>query len=152
MRRDDAGSATVLVLPLVGVVALLAVLLSVLGGLVVAQRRAGAAADLAALAGAASLQRGGDGCSAAAQTADRNGVELSACAVMAAEVRVWVAATVPGPWGRSWTVRAHARSGPVRSQPDLWEDSSGCDDGCSSDDHQIGPETRSDIPSASNPT
>lgn len=126
MKRDQRGSATVLALPLLGVLLLVSLLLAVLGGLVVAQRRVQAAADLAALAGASSLQRGGDGCSVAASLARRNGVELEACSQRLSEVRVRVAVDVGGPGGRSWTVRAHARAGPVGSQSELWEDSSDC--------------------------
>ena len=48
--RSEAGTATVLVMPLLGFVILAAVLVSLLGSLLVAQRRVQAAADAPASA------------------------------------------------------------------------------------------------------
>jgi len=50
---DDVGAATILVVAMAGVLMFVLVGLSAAAGLVTAQRRAQAAADLAALAGAA---------------------------------------------------------------------------------------------------
>ena len=85
--------------------------LSAVSGLVTAQRRAQAAADLAALAGAA-VPHGDGGCAAAARISAANGAALTACSTLAREVRVRV--TVPGPqWpGRRVLVSAEARAGP----------------------------------------
>ena len=117
-RRDQEGAATVLVVPFVGVLALVTVLLAFQGGVLVAQRRVQAAADLAALAGAAALQRGEDGCAAASAVAGRNGALLSSCQVSGGagragrDVVVTVERDGPAVLGRSVTVEASARAGP----------------------------------------
>lgn len=110
--RDDNGAATVLVLAMAGVLMFVLVGLSAVTGLVTAQRRAQAAADLAALAGAGALPGGGDGCAVASRISLANGAALDACSVSAQDV--WVEVTVPGPqWpGRSLRVTAEARAGP----------------------------------------
>lgn len=112
-RTCEAGSATVLVLPLLGALMVSTVLLAVVAGALVAQRRVAAAADLAALAGAGANQRGGDGCAEAAAISRRNGAEVVSCRVSAAEVRVTVRAQLPVSFGRSLTVSASARAGPA---------------------------------------
>ena len=114
-RRDQRGAATVLVMPFVGVLALVTVVLAFQGGVLVTQRRVQAAADLAALAGAAALQRGEDGCSAASAVAGRNGARLSGCQVSGNtghDVIVTVERDGPAVLGRSVTVEASARAGP----------------------------------------
>ncbi|QNN54672.1 Rv3654c family TadE-like protein [Nocardioides mesophilus] len=104
---------------MLGALLLVAVLLSVLGGLVVAQRRAQSAADLAALAGAVSVQRGQDACAAVAALVRRNDAELRSCTVAGREVQVVVALTVEAPAGRRLRVDADARAGPVDAVPAL---------------------------------
>ena len=114
-RRDQRGAATVLVMPFVGVLALVTVVLAFQGGALVTQRRVQAAADLAALAGAAALQRGDDGCVAASAVAGRNGARLSDCQVSGTagrDVVVTVERDGPAVLGRSVTVEASARAGP----------------------------------------
>ena len=86
----------------------------VLGRLLVDQRRAAAAADLAALAGAAAVQRGGEGCPAARATATDNGARLERCRVQGEEVRVTARVPSPPLLGRVVVLRAVARAGPVR--------------------------------------
>ena len=110
-RASQRGSATVLavaMLVLLGVVAAVAV---GLGGLLVAKRQAAAAADLAALAGAAALQRGEVGCDAAAATATANQAQVVNCRqdgdVVDLEVSVR-ASSLPG----VEVVSARARAGP----------------------------------------
>ena len=116
-RRDRAsserGSATVLALPLLGALAVTAVLLGFVAGAIVAQRQAATAADLAALAGAAALQDGGDGCAEAAAVTVRNDAEVVACLVSGAELRVTVRTETAALFGRSLTVSARARAGPA---------------------------------------
>ena len=112
-RRNEAGTATVLVMPLFGVVVLATMVASVLGSLLVAQRRVQSAADLAALAGAASAQRREDACAAASTLSRRNRTDLVACAVHGRAVSVEVALEVSGLLGRSVRVRAQARAGPA---------------------------------------
>lgn len=109
-RRDDGGAGTVLVVAMAGLLMFVLVGLSAVSGLVTAQRRAQATADLAALAGAGA---GPDaGCAESARIAEANGAALTQCAVISREVRVEV--TVPGPrWpGRRVQVSAEARAGP----------------------------------------
>lgn len=112
-RTGETGAASVLVLTLVGVLAAGTVLLAVVVGALVAQRRVASAADLAALAGAAALQRGADGCAAAAGVSRRNGAELVACRSSEGVVQVTVRTDLPVRFGRSLTVSARARAGPV---------------------------------------
>ena len=110
-RASQRGSATVLavaMLVLLGVAAAVAV---GLGGLLVAKRQAAAAADLAALAGAAALQRGEVGCDAAEATATANHAQVVTCRqdgdVVDLEVSV-LASSLPG----IEVVSARARAGP----------------------------------------
>ena len=111
--RDEGGAATVLVLAMAGTLMFVLVGLSAAAGLVTAQRRAQAAADLAALAGATAVPRGADGCAEAARISTANGAALDACSTVAHEV--WVQVSLPGPqWpGRRVRVSAEARAGPA---------------------------------------
>lgn len=122
-RREDTGSAAVLVVVLAGALLVLTLAGSVLGGLLVGQRRAAAAADLAALAGAEALGPGAEtvGSSAACDTASRvgeaNGARLEACHVEGAEIRVQLVVEVESPVGAAWEVRGRARAGPAGAPP-----------------------------------
>lgn len=115
--RTERGQGVVLALPLIGVLLTVTVMLAVLGSVVVAQRRAQSAADLAALAGAAAGQRGQDECAAAAGLARRNGAGLEACRVDGEAVTVHSVLEVTRLLGRSVTVRAEARAGPTTLLP-----------------------------------
>ena len=109
MRRPERGAATVLVVAMAGVLMFVMTGLAAAGGLVAAQRRAQAAADLAALAGASHLD---DACARAREVALANGGTLGACQVDGNNVVVEV--FVPGPdvpW-REVQVTAEARAGP----------------------------------------
>ncbi len=112
-RTSETGSATVLVVPLLGVLAMATVLLAVVAGAMVAQRRVASAADLAALAGAAALQRGADGCAEAAVVSRRNGGEMITCRASEEAVQLTVRVELPVQLGRSLTVSAQARAGPA---------------------------------------
>jgi secretion/DNA translocation related TadE-like protein len=109
--RGQSGSATIYVLSLV--LLLLAGTVGVAGfaGLATAKHRATAAADLAALAAASTP---GDGCPAAAGTAEHNGVRLTSCRCEGSDVTVTVAMVARGPFGLRPTVTAMARAGPPR--------------------------------------
>ncbi|NTW38860.1 MAG: histidine kinase [Cellulomonadaceae bacterium] len=88
-RDPEAGSATVVVVGLVAVVVLLAGVVGLLGGAERARQTAGTAADLAALAGAASIavpvgvvldtSAVGEACDLARAVAHRNGAPLTSC-------------------------------------------------------------------------
>lgn len=109
MRRAERGAATVLVVAMAGVLMFVMTGLAAASGLVTAQRRAQAAADLAALAGASSLV---DACADAGEIAAANAAALEVCRVEGRDVTVEV--SVPGPsvpW-RDVRVSAEARAGP----------------------------------------
>jgi secretion/DNA translocation related TadE-like protein len=108
-RRDEGGAATVLVVAMVGVLMFVMVGLAAAGGLVTAQRRAQAAADLAALAGASGTA---DACATAQEVAAANASRLDACRVDGEDVTVEVSVAGPRvPW-RDVRVSAEARAGP----------------------------------------
>jgi secretion/DNA translocation related TadE-like protein len=117
---DERGLATPVVVVLTGMLVVVSLLGASLGRLLVDQRRAASAADLAALAGAAAVQRGSDPCGAASDAASRNDAELVACDVIGEQVvvRATVVSSVPARLlGRSRPVslEAEARAGPVSS-------------------------------------
>lgn len=117
MRQPrEEGAATVLVVAMAGVLMFVLIGLSAISGLVTSQRRAQAAADLAALAGAASAMAGEDACVQAARIASANDAQLDSCADTGGDVVVQV--RVPGPtWsGRLVRVSAAARAGPGRGE------------------------------------
>jgi secretion/DNA translocation related TadE-like protein len=105
-------------MPFLGILLLVTVLLSFQGGVLVAQRRAQAAADLAALAGASAARSGDDACATAAAVAASNAAELSGCRLGgpgAQEVLVTVTRDGPSVLGHEVTVHASARGGPASS-------------------------------------
>ncbi|CAN5313714.1 hypothetical protein BH09ACT11_BH09ACT11_11540 [soil metagenome] len=75
-------------------------------GLFGAHRRAGAAADLAALAGALDHD-----CSAAARIAQANGAQLTSCVLAGGEVTVEVSVAGPTLFGHTARLDARARAG-----------------------------------------
>lgn len=110
--RSERGAATVLVLAMAGVLVLVAAAVAGVAGLVHAHRTAQAAADLAALAGAAEHLRGGGGCARAATFAEANGARLVACRTAAGWLEVEVEVAPPVGLGLSEALRAVARAGP----------------------------------------
>lgn len=119
-RHRDGGSVTVHVLVLVSALTAMAVAGAAVGGLLVGQRRAASAADLAALAAAAALQRpampaAAGPCVRAREVAAANGARLERCAVTGQEVRVSVSVEVATLVGGTWTVAGRARAGPARA-------------------------------------
>ena len=113
--RGERGGATVLVVAMAGVPMFVMVGLAAAGGLVTAQRRAQAAADLAALAGASALADVSSPtapCAAADRVAGRNAAVLDACTPDGRAIRVTVSVAGPDvPW-REVRVTAEARAGP----------------------------------------
>jgi secretion/DNA translocation related TadE-like protein len=83
-------------------------------GVVAGHRRAQSAADLSALAGATTLQNGGDACQRASVIAGRNGAELQRCQVDGAEVVIVVSRSVRLP-ALPMLLKARARAGPVQN-------------------------------------
>ena len=107
--RGEDGGATVLVVATAGVLMFVMVGLAAVGGLVTAQRRAQAAADLAALAAAGAVDA--DACSEGLRVARANAAVLDGCVVDGSEVRVTVSVAGPALPGRDVRVRAEARAG-----------------------------------------
>ncbi|WP_439938021.1 Rv3654c family TadE-like protein [Nocardia sp. N13] len=108
-HRPEAGGATVLVVAMAGILLFVMVGLAAAGGLVTAQRRAQAAADLAALGAASTLD---EACRQAAWIAAAHAAALESCEVAGDEVTVTVSVDGPRvPW-RDVRVGAEARAGP----------------------------------------
>lgn len=114
-QRSEEGSGTVLALTIIAALLVVTVVIAGLIGVVSANRRASAAADLSALA-AADAYRGlteGDPCAVAADFAERHGAHLEACTFpdRPETVEVTVAVPVAGPMGALGPVRVRARAG-----------------------------------------
>lgn len=114
--RGERGAATLLTVAMAGLLLLVGSAAGVVGAIVTAHRTAQSAADLAALAGAATLadHSGRDPCGSAGEVAVANDARLDSCAVEDATVVVEV--TVSGPrWlGQDQDLTARARAGPAR--------------------------------------
>jgi len=111
----ERGSATVWVIALSGVLAVLTAAVVLVGAAAVARHRAGTAADLAALAAAGRAVLGEpDACDVAAQVARANAAALASCSVdgsAVVEVRVDVPVRLGGLGVH--VASARARAGPV---------------------------------------
>ncbi|GAB7003506.1 hypothetical protein JCM18899A_09770 [Nocardioides sp. AN3] len=112
MRGRERGSAVPFAVACLGTVVLVGAALSVASALVVDHRSAQAAADLSALAGAAALGQGVDGCAAAGRVAADNGASLSRCSTEGGDLRVLVTVTGPRWLGSHGDLVAEARAGP----------------------------------------
>ena len=114
-ERPEEGSGTVLALTIIASLLVVTVVIAGLIGVVSANRRASAAADLSALA-AADAYRGlteGDPCAVAADLAERHGAHLESCTFpdRPETVEVTVAVPVAGPMGMLGPARVRARAG-----------------------------------------
>lgn len=112
-RREQRGAATLLVVSAAAVLVFVGAALGVVSALVVSHRRAQAAADLAALAGASARGRGLDACAEAARVAVANAAELVECSRTGADVMVVVEVAGPRWLGQESDLVARARAGPV---------------------------------------
>jgi len=110
-RRED-GAAVVMALGLLAVLFLVAGVGGGVVAMVAAHRQVQAAADLAALAGAAAVQAGAPACPAVDRIARRNRAVLTSCVADGASVLATVEHTLPRFLGTR-TVRARARAGPA---------------------------------------
>jgi len=108
----ERGAVTVLAIALLGVLLLLTAAFGVVEAMMSDHRRAQAAADLAALAGAQAIQDAGDGCAAAAKIAGANGASLEECQVQGEDVVVIARVTGPRWLGAHGDLLAQARAGP----------------------------------------
>ena len=114
-EHPEEGSGTVLALTIIAALLVVTVVIAGLIGVVSANRRASAAADLSALA-AADAYRGlteGDPCAVAADLAERHGAQLESCTFpdRPETVEVTVAVPVAGPMGALGPARVRARAG-----------------------------------------
>lgn len=114
-QYPEAGSGTVLALTIIAALLVVTVVIAGLIGVVSANRRASAAADLSALV-AADAYRGlteGDPCAVAADLAERHGAHLESCTFpdRPETVEVTVAVPVAGPLGMLGPARVRARAG-----------------------------------------
>ncbi len=119
-QYPEAGSGTVLALTIIAALLVVTVVIAGLIGVVSANRRASAAADLSALA-AADAYRGlteGDPCAVAADLAERHGAHLESCTFpnRPETVEVTVAVPVAGPMGMLGPARVRARAGAERPE------------------------------------
>lgn len=117
----DRGSATVLAVGLLAVLAVLALAAAGLGRAVHARGTAQAAADLGAVAAATALHAPTaevDPCTVAERVVSANGARLTACRIAGRDVEVATTVVLIGAaWpveGRSLNARAQARAGPER--------------------------------------
>lgn len=110
---DQDGAATVIGVALCGLIVVVTMLVVGVVGLVATHRRAQAAADLAALAGAAAAQEGRDACMQAREVAQRNRARLTRCVAAEGDVVVEVLSEAPQALGADYAMRARARAGPV---------------------------------------
>lgn len=112
----DRGSATVYVLSAAVVVLAAGGVGAEVGAAVVARHRAAAAADLGALAAAATALRGSPSpCGVAARVVAANAGRMVGCRLVGADAFVTVD-VAPAGFGRSWgTARGSARAGPARA-------------------------------------
>ena len=85
---DERGAATPMVVACLSLLLALGAALGVVAAMVRDHRVAQSAADLAALAGAAALQRGDDACAAAGSVAAANGARLAGCHAEGSDVVV----------------------------------------------------------------
>lgn len=112
-RRSELGAGSVLAVAMLGVLVTATVAAAGVVGVVATHRTAQSAADLAALAGAAALQDGGDACVRAGEVARRNRTELRACSVQGWNVAVEVSADTARLPGGALDLRARGRAGPA---------------------------------------
>jgi secretion/DNA translocation related TadE-like protein len=112
-RAAERGSATVLGVGVVGVLAAVMVLVAVLAGAVADQRRVESAADLGALAGAAAVQQGRPACASARDVVSRNGATLTSCTVAGEAVEVSARRRTQPLLGHRFEAASTARAGPV---------------------------------------
>jgi secretion/DNA translocation related TadE-like protein len=110
--RDERGAGVVVGIGLLAVLLFVAAVSVGTVAIVLAHRRAQVAADLAALAGAAALQRGDEPCAAVNRIADRHRVTVTRCRVAGLTVDVATAVELPVALGGA-DVAARARAGPA---------------------------------------
>ncbi|MGP4022872.1 Rv3654c family TadE-like protein [Actinomadura sp. 3N407] len=124
----DRGSGTIWVLAFAAVIWVGGIAAVAIGGVRGARHRVDAAADLAALAGAARLAAGGEGaCGSAKRIAVESGARLVRCQVKGDVVEVSVTVDVVVPMGLGAVqVLSRARAGPVKQEGVPLRDTARC--------------------------
>lgn len=123
-ESHDQGSASIYVLALCAVLAFVAATGVLLGQAVVARHRAGAAAELAALAAAdRALDGEGVACAAAGRVAAATGGAMTACALHDGVSEVVTTVPMAGVLSAWGPARGRARAGPADVDPALREPS-----------------------------
>lgn len=112
-RGAERGAATLIVLAVSGLLMFVGLALAGVAAIVLTQRSAQAAADLAALAGASAAASGADSCGAAGRIAEANGGVLAHCELVGMTVTLAVRVEGPRLVGRRYDVTAQARAGPA---------------------------------------
>lgn len=112
-RTAERGAATVHAASIVVVLLAVSLIGLQVGSISRLQHAVTSTADLAALAASRAAADGADGCSAAARVAERNHARLTSCELAQAAATVEVTASSARMWGRTWTVRRHARAAPA---------------------------------------
>lgn len=112
-QTDERGAATLIVLAVSGLLMFIGLALTGVAAIVLTQRSAQAAADLAALAGASAAGSGADACAVAGEIAKANGAALASCQLAGPVVTVGVRVDGPRLVDRRYDVTAEARAGPV---------------------------------------
>ena len=110
---EERGAATLIVLALSGLLMFVGLALAGVAAIVLTQRSAQAAADLAALAGATAAVSGADACAAADEIAAANGAVLAQCLLAGRLVTIEVRVEGPRLVDRRYDVTAQARAGPA---------------------------------------
>lgn len=120
-RDGDAGFASVLVLSLSTVLALVACVLVALGAVANSRHRAASAADLGALAAASrALQGTGVACALARRVVQEAGTAMTGCRIVGDLAEVEVELRPVGALGALGVARGRARAGPAgASRPEL---------------------------------
>jgi secretion/DNA translocation related TadE-like protein len=113
VSRDDAGSATIWMVAVIAVVAMVTGVVLSVGTVMVERHRAAIAADEAALAVAAAALDGATGaCARGSQIARLDGAELSRCELADAIAVVETRIELPGWLAQFGSAVGRARAGP----------------------------------------
>ena len=110
--EEEPGSASLLVVSLIGVIVLLGLAAAFMTASAAAHRQAQSAADLAALAAASTVQQGGEACATAERVAVANHARVITCDVSGEDVALSVEVDGPEFLGHSFAIVGQARAGP----------------------------------------
>lgn len=108
-KKADCGAGTMLGIMLVLAICAMLTFSAVLGSVLVAKHRAHAVASVAALSGAATLQRAeGDACNVVASTVSANNAIMESCKIISDDVTVKVSVPLNLPFASNVSVIVRA--------------------------------------------